>query len=88
MHFKPKAQQRHRLAWQQLSDDQLQGLAPAVVAAGKKLQDMAAIAEPALLGVTTALAVTLVPWPVQATSGAHPCCRTRSSVHPWQRLAR
>ena len=43
-------QQRHLLAWQQLSDDQLQGLAPAVVAAGKKLQNMAAIAEPALLG--------------------------------------
>ena len=42
MHFKPKAQQRRRLAAQQLSDDQLQELAPAAVATGKKLQNMAA----------------------------------------------
>jgi len=50
MHFKPKAQQRHRLAAQQLSHDQLQPPASAAVVTGKKLQNMAVIAEPALLG--------------------------------------
>ena len=74
--------QRHRLTRQQLPHRHFQLLTPAITAAGPEVEHLAAVAEPGLLGRQGRPVAGST---VQATSGAQPRWRCRSSVQPLQR---
>ena len=80
-----RLEQWHRLIRQQLSQRDLQLLTPVIPAAGPEVEHLAAIAEPGLLGRERRPVAVFT---AQATSGAQPRWRCRSSVQPLQRWVR